>query len=118
MEVVLVCLDKEAYEKENANPLGGMLSTMLSGKLNYEEKSQRLSEKYGIQMSEQMGKEMEFMCNYSDYIFEEGRYSEIFSSVQEGDYGVERGAEKLNMSVPEFEKKMQEAGYQIPVGVE
>ena len=126
MEVVLVCLDKEAYEKENANPLGGMLSTMLSGKLNYEEKSQRLSEDYGIQMNERMGKEMEFMCNYSDYILEEGRhegrqeglqegrYSEVFSSVQEGDYGVERGAEKLNMSVPEFEKKMQEAGYQIP----
>ena len=43
-----------------------------------------------------------------------GRYSEVFSSVQEGDYGVERGAEKLNMSVPEFEKKMQEAGYKIP----
>lgn len=130
MEVVLVCLDKEAYEKENANHLGGMLSTMLSGKLNYEEKSQRLSEKYGIQMNERMGKEMEFMCNYSDYILEEGRqegrqaglregqqvgrYSEVFSSVQEGDYGVERGAEKLNMSVPEFEKKMQEAGYKIP----
>ena len=118
MEVILVCLDKEAYEKENANPLGGMLSTMLSGKLNYEEKSQRLSEDYGIQMNEQMEKEMEFMCNYSDYIFEEGRYSEIFSSVQEGDYGVKRGAEKLNMSVSEFEKKMQEAGYHIPVGVE
>ena len=121
-----VSLDKEAYEKENANPLGGMLSTMLSGKMNYEEKSQRLSEDYGIQMNERMEKEMEFMCNYSDYILEEGRhegrqeglqegrYSEVFSSVQEGDYGVERGAEKLNMSVPEFEKKMKEAGYKIP----
>lgn len=60
------------------------------------------------------GKELEFMCNYSDYIFEEGRYSEVFSSVQEGDYGVERGAEKLSMSVTEFEKKMKEAGYKIP----
>ena len=122
MEVVLVCLDKEAYEKENANPLGGMLSTMLSGKLNYEEKSQRLSEDYGIQVNERMGKEMEFMCNYSDYILEEGRhegrqegrYREVFSSVQEGGYGVERGAQKLHLSVSEFEKKMQEAGYKIP----
>ncbi len=117
-----VSLDKEAYEKENANPLGGMLSTMLSGKLNYEEKSQRLSEDYGIQMNERMGKVMEFMCNYSDYILDEGRqeglregqYNEVFSSVQESDYGVERGAEKLNMSVSEFEKKMKEAGYKIP----
>ena len=134
MEVILVCLDKEAYEKDNENPLGSMLSTMLSDKLNYDEKSQRLSEDYGIQMNEQMGKEMEFMCNYSEYILEqghqaglqeghqaglqvglkEGQYREVFSSVQEGDYGVERGAQKLHLSVAEFEKKMQEAGYKIP----
>lgn len=37
-----------------------------------------------------------------------------FLSVQEGDYGVERGAQKLHLSVTEFEKKMQEAGYKIP----
>ena len=118
MEVILVCLDKEACEKDCGNPLGSMLSTMLSDKLNYEEKSQRLSEDYGIQMNEQMGKEMEFMCNYSEYILEQGRnegqYREVFSSVQEGDYGVERGAQKLHLSVTEFEKKMQEAGYKIP----
>lgn len=118
MEVILVCLDKEAYEKDNENPLGSMLSTMLSDKLNYDQKSQRLSVDYGIQMNEQMGKEMEFMCNYSEYILEQGRnegqYREVFSSVQEGDYGVERGAQKLHLSVAEFEKKMQEAGYKIP----
>ena len=130
MEVILVCLDKEAYEKDNENPLGSMLSTMLSDKLNYDQKSQRLSVDYGIQMNEQMGKEMEFMCNYSEYILEqghqaglqegrkaglqEGQCREVFSSVQEGDYGVERGAQKLHLSVSEFEKKMQEAGYKIP----
>ena len=70
------------------------------------------------------------MCNYSEYILEqghqaglqeghqaglkEGQYREVFSSVQEGDYGVERGAQKLHLSVSEFEKKMQEAGYKIP----
>ena len=36
-------------------------------------------------------------------------------SVQEGDYGVVRGAQKLNLSVEEFEKEMSAAGYQIPV---
>ena len=30
MEVVLVCLDKEVLEKDNENPLGSMLNTMLS----------------------------------------------------------------------------------------
>ena len=44
----------------------------------------------------------------------EGRMDEVYSSVQEGDYGIERGAKKLNMSVIEFEKKMKEAGYKIP----
>ena len=45
----------------------------------------------------------------------EGRKKEVFMSVQEGDYGVVRGAQKLNLSVEEFEKEMSAAGYQIPV---
>jgi len=47
----------------------------------------------------------------------EGRKKEVFMSVQEGDYGIVRGAQKLNLSVEEFEKEMSAAGYQIPVGV-
>ena len=46
---------------------------------------------------------------------EEGRSFEVYSSVQEGDYGSQRGAQKLGISVEEFEKRMTEAGYQIPV---
>ena len=38
-------------------------------------------------------------------------------SVQEGDYGVVRGAQKLNLSVADFEKEMSAAGYQIPVEI-
>ena len=45
---------------------------------------------------------------------EEGRLSEIFDSVQSEDYSVERGAQKANMSIPEFEKAMEAAGYKIP----
>ena len=45
---------------------------------------------------------------------EEGRDLEVFSSVQEGDYSMERGAQKLNLSVQEFEQKMKEAGFKIP----
>lgn len=43
-----------------------------------------------------------------------GRLEEIFDSVQAEDYGVVRGAQKAQMSVPEFEKAMIEAGYKIP----
>ena len=46
---------------------------------------------------------------------EKGRNVEVFSSVEEGDYSVERGAEKLKLSVDEFIKKMEEAGYKVPV---
>ena len=40
-----------------------------------------------------------------------GRQHEIFASVQDGDYSPERGAEKLNISIDEFQKQMLEAGY-------
>ena len=46
---------------------------------------------------------------------EQGRKSEIFTSVQEGDYGIERGAQKMNLSVEEFTKQMTSAGYKVPV---
>lgn len=44
---------------------------------------------------------------------EEGREEEIFLSVQEGDYGIRRGAEKLGITESEFVKRMEAAGYKI-----
>jgi rRNA maturation endonuclease Nob1 len=41
---------------------------------------------------------------------EEGRIAEIFSSVQAGDYGIERAAEKLNISVEEASRQMENVG--------
>ena len=49
-----------------------------------------------------------------DYVRQEGRILEVYDSVQEGDYGLERGAEKLGISVEELKKQMEEAGYRIP----
>ena len=40
--------------------------------------------------------------------WEQGRLQEIFTSVQEGDYSVERGAQKAGMTVDEFQKVMAE----------
>ena len=45
---------------------------------------------------------------------EEGRLQEIFLSVQEGDYSIERGAQKSNMSAKEFEELMVKEGYNLP----
>ena len=39
----------------------------------------------------------------------------IFLSVQEGDYGIRRGAEKLGISEAEFERRMIEAGFGVRV---
>ena len=44
---------------------------------------------------------------------ERGKQAEIFSSVQEGDYSAERGAQKMGISVHEFRNCMEEAGYRI-----
>ena len=44
----------------------------------------------------------------------EGKETEIFKSVQDGDYGVPRGAEKLGVTELEFIEKMEKAGYKIP----
>ena len=43
-----------------------------------------------------------------------GAEQEIFKSVQEGDYGIERAAEKLGITEAEFVEKMETAGYKIP----
>ena len=41
---------------------------------------------------------------------QKGRQKEIFLSVRDGDYSVERGAQKMGISVDEFKKRMNEAG--------
>ena len=46
-----------------------------------------------------------------------GAEQEIFKSVQDGDYGVTRGAEKLGVTKAEFVEKMETAGYKIPTFV-
>ena len=45
---------------------------------------------------------------------QQGREKEIFLSVQEGDYGVKRGAEKLGISEEEFISRMEKVGYRVP----
>lgn len=59
------------------------------------------------------------MCKAWEEIREEdrteGRVFEVYSSVQDGDYGIKRGAEKLGITEEEFENSMLEAGFKLPV---
>ena len=84
-------------------------------------KKEKLTEKYGMQMNVELERRLAGMCNLSDIVeergiergIERGKQEEIFSSVQDGDYSVERGAQKMGISVDEFRKCMDEAGYRI-----
>ncbi len=53
------------------------------------------------------------MCKAWRDQYDLGRLSEIFDSVQSEDYSVERGAQKVGMSISEFKKAMEAAGYKI-----
>ena len=43
-----------------------------------------------------------------EQVREQGRLQEIFMSVQEGDYSIERGAQKAGMSLEQFQTAMAE----------
>ena len=47
----------------------------------------------------------------------EGKAFEVYESVQECDYSIERGAQKLVITVEELEGRMIEAGYKLPLEV-
>ncbi len=46
--------------------------------------------------------------------YTDGILSEIYSSVQDGDYSIARGAEKAGVPVDDFETNMTKAGYKLP----
>lgn len=48
---------------------------------------------------------------------EKGKMQEVFESVECGDYSIDRGAQKLQLSVAEFCKKMEEEGFKLPAHV-
>lgn len=78
-----------------------------------------------IQLSPQERKKGVNMCTVADNLkrigreegLERGKMLEIFESVQCGDYSIERGAQKLQLTVDEFCEKMKEAGFIVPAVV-
>lgn len=91
---------KRGILKEYPERKGGEVVGFFQAKYDYDldiEVQREEAEKLGEQRGEQ-----------------HGRLKEIFSSVQEGDYSVERGAQKAALSVDEFENAMKQAGYHIP----
>ena len=68
-------------------------------------------------------KEAMDMCTYADYIekkgieqgIERGMMQGIVSLVNDGDITLKRAAEKLQMSIPTFKKKVKEYGFTLMI---
>ena len=124
INVVIVRLGKKLDPKKD-HELHRLLGALFLPDMSVAEKNEVLEDEFHIEMEGDRKEMLKTMCNLSQGIkeqgieqgIEQGRINEIFSSVQEGDYSVERGAEKLHLSISEFEKQMTDAGYQIPTEV-
>lgn len=84
LSVVIVCLNEEA---EKGNKLTEMLSILFSMKLTAEKKIKQLEEEFQINMEKKIEKELNQMCNYSDYV-------EEVSMARGMEKGMEKGIEK------------------------
>ena len=69
ISVVQICLNPKS---EKRNRLTEMLNVLLSAKMKADEKIKILEEDFRIPMEREMGKELNQMCNLSDYVEEIG----------------------------------------------
>ena len=69
-------------------------------------------------LSDSVGKKgVTNMCDVADRLENKGRKQMMFSLVQDGTLEISVAAQKIQMTVPEFEKAMTAAGYKIPAEV-
>ena len=93
--------------------IAGKIKSMSKAVVYYKEKEGRgaMSEavrKYAMEYAKEYGEEQK------QEGIQTGRRTEIYLSVQDRDYSVQRGAEKAGLSLEEFKKSMSEAGYKLP----
>ena len=89
MTVVIVALNEK---KETENIFLGMLNTLLSPAKSYEEKKAELEEKYHIKVQDDMAKEMNTMCNLSEYVEQIGMEKGLEQGLKRGrEEGLETG---------------------------
>ena len=69
LSVILICLNRDTTK---GSELTTMLNTLLSPELPAAQKIQNLKNKYQIDMEAHIGKELNQMCNLSDYVEELG----------------------------------------------
>jgi DNA-binding NtrC family response regulator len=90
--------------------------------MDIQQKLNILQNKYHLPLTAEIEKEVSEMCSYTASVLErgldqgraEGRAEAIFQCIQDGDFDIRRGAEKLGIPESEFISRMQQAGYRIP----
>lgn len=107
-----------------------LLGALFSLELSAEQKIEVMEKEYKIPVSNDLKEEVKIMNVFSQIAEEKGwkegnaagwkegnkrgREEEVYSSVRDGDYNIQRGMEKLNMTDEElFRKNAAELGYII-----
>lgn len=102
ISVSVICLGGEEYD--NYNGIIKMLDVLMSVTRSAEEKKQILSDEFGILMERTLEKEIDDMCNISDYYFEKG----ISQGTENGIKAVVEVCRDMGLSVVETAPKIAE----------
>jgi hypothetical protein len=85
MNVIMICLDKDSEDvKDNVGGILKLLRVLLSGSISPKKRKIVLSDEFDVEMTVNMGKEVDSMCNLSQGIKEDGIKIGIARGMEEG----------------------------------
>ena len=119
METVVITMNKDGIQSENE--LIRYLSLLLNKEMPVEQREKELEKDYHLQMTEDVRKDVEKMCNYSEAIWMEGiekgiaqgmaqgkdigAYETVLDLVRKKHLSITTAAEQLGMTEKAFCKK-------------
>ena len=111
LEVIIIRLGKDK-NRTKGNRLHGLLSTLLSAKINVSDKKEILKQEFGIQTTVEVEGGLRTMCNLADEIEEdgiakgraEGMLETLVSLVLKGSITKEEAAQTAGMNAKEFDE--------------
>ena len=130
LNIIMIGLPDELPLRKKGYAIHRLLGALFSLELSAEQKIEVMEKEYKIPVSNELKEEVKIMNAFSQIAEEKGwkegnaagwkegnkrgREEEVYSSVRDGDYSIQRGMEKLNMTDEElFRKNAAELGYTI-----
>lgn len=107
LTVVQICLNPKS---KKGNRLTEMLNILFSVEMNAGEKMRKLEQDFHILMEQKIEKELNQMCNLSDYVVEVGLKKGMEQGIKQGmEQGVEQGLERgrLLQQIEVIQKKIR-----------